>query len=66
MKEKPNITTQEIADKIGISKRAVLKQIANMKEKEVFIVSFFINYKLLLKKQKNGEFFSHPHDKIWI
>ena len=33
MKEKPNITTQEIADKIGISKRAVLKQIANLKEK---------------------------------
>ena len=25
MKEKPSITTQEIADKIGISKRAVLK-----------------------------------------
>lgn len=31
MKEKPSITTQEIADKIGISKRAVLKQIANLK-----------------------------------
>ncbi len=33
MKEKPSITTQEIADKIGISKRAVLKQIANLKGK---------------------------------
>ena len=31
MKEKPSITTQEIADRIGISKRAVLKQIANLK-----------------------------------
>ena len=39
MKEKPSITTQEIADKIGISKRAVLKQIANLKGTIVHIGS---------------------------
>ncbi len=33
IKSNPTITTQEIADELGISKRAVLKNLANMKDK---------------------------------